>query len=181
MDVIIIFHSPLDSGTVIGTATGGSRAQSPVPSLRPLRPRRPRSSSDCHKLQHASSRTSLLETDHRPAPRSAPMWRSSSYSALATRSVGSSPVPTSMQPPPRRSLQSSSCDRAAPTPPLAPCSTTTLDFHRHPIQSPRSPRTWRCGTPRGNNPHPVGLVFQSPYNRHNKVMTSCWMPLMCSM
>ena len=104
------------------------------------------------------------------------MWRSSSYSALATCSVGASPVSTSMVRPQvslRRSPQSGSCDRVAPTPPLAPCSTTTLDFHRHPLQSPRPPRTWRRGTPRGNNPHPVGLVFQSPYNRHNKVTKSC--------
>lgn len=157
-------------GTVIGTATGGSKAQSPAQSLRS------HSSSDCHKLQRAfsASRTSLLETDHHPAPRSAPMWRSSSYSCLSARSVAGSPAPTSIRPP-RRSLHPSSSDRVAPTPPLAPCSTTTLDFHRHPNQSPRAPRTWRCGTPRGNNPHPVGLVFQSPYNQHNKAF-EIWNP-----
>ena len=160
-------HFSQYSGTVIGTATGGSKAQSPAQSLRS------HSSSDCHKLQRAfsASRTSLLETDHHPAPRSAPMWRSSSYSCLSARSVAGSPAPTSIRPP-RRSLHPSSSDRVAPTPPLAPCSTTTLDFHRHPNQSPRAPRTWRCGTPRGNNPHPVGLVFQSPYNQHNKVTVS---------
>ena len=60
----------------------------------------------------------------------------------------------------------SSSVRLAPAP---PCSTTVLDFHRHPVQhTPRS-LAQRCGTPRGNNPHPVGLVFQSPYNRHRKV------------
>ncbi len=63
-----------------------------------------------------------------------------------------------------------------PLTPAPPCSTTSLDFHRHPKAvfheaGPLSAGSWlrRCATPRGNNPHPVGLVFQSPYNRHGKV------------
>ena len=58
---------------------------------------------------------------------------------------------------------------ARPPPALPPCTTTSLDFTCHPIR--RTPRSVvRCvGTPRGNTPHPVGLAFQSPYNRHKKV------------
>lgn len=58
---------------------------------------------------------------------------------------------------------------ARPPPALPPCTTTSLDFTCHPIR--RTPRgVMRCaGTPRGNTPHPVGLAFQSPYNRHRKV------------
>ena len=52
--------------------------------------------------------------------------------------------------------------------PRPPCSTTALDFRRH-RGVPRSRETSGPGQCRANNPHPVGLVFQSPYNRHNKV------------
>ena len=86
-----------------------------------------------------------------------PVRQTSSYSTVAIRpSVrGSSQM---VRPPP------------APAP---PCSTTALDFHRRSIRQLQreiyNGTGSRIDTPRGNNPHPVGLVFQSPYNRHRKV------------
>ena len=53
-------------------------------------------------------------------------------------------------------------------PPAPPCTTTHLDFCRHSV-NPAGSRHTRAGTPRRNNPHPVGLHFQSPYNRDGKV------------
>lgn len=58
--------------------------------------------------------------------------------------------------------------RLQPIKPRSPCSTTALDFHRH-RGFHRSRATNLAGRCRANNPHPVGCVFQSPYNRHNKV------------
>lgn len=52
--------------------------------------------------------------------------------------------------------------------PAPPCTTTHLDYCRHPA-NPANSRLIRRGTPRANNPHPVGLYFQSPYNRDGKV------------
>lgn len=56
--------------------------------------------------------------------------------------------------------------------PAPPCTTTHLDYCRHPVNSPANSRLIRRGTPRANNPHPVGLYFQSPYNRDGKVSQS---------
>lgn len=53
-------------------------------------------------------------------------------------------------------------------PPAPPCTTTHLDYCRHPV-NPANYRLNRRGTPRRNNPHPVGLHFQSPYNKDGKV------------
>lgn len=57
---------------------------------------------------------------------------------------------------------------SVPPRPAPPCTTTHLDYYRHPA-SPANSRLIRRGTPRANNPHPVGLYFQSPYNRDGKV------------
>lgn len=55
--------------------------------------------------------------------------------------------------------------------PVPPCSTTALDFAvcQHLVQRSSSNMLRRVNTPRGNNPHPTGLEFQSPYNRECKV------------
>lgn len=55
--------------------------------------------------------------------------------------------------------------------PVPPCSTTTLDFAvcQHLVRQSSSNMVRRVNTPRGNNPHPTGLEFQSPYNRECKV------------
>lgn len=76
--------------------------------------------------------------------------RAKSYSSLAMRSG--------------TAFRSANSTRPRPAPPRT---TTDLDFCRHPVAS--TSRLTRCGTPRGNNPHPVGLHFQSPYNRDGKV------------
>lgn len=57
---------------------------------------------------------------------------------------------------------------SVPLRPAPPCTTTHLDYYRHPA-NPANSRLIRRGTPRANNPHPVGLYFQSPYNRDGKV------------
>lgn len=81
--------------------------------------------------------------------------RATSYSNLTT---------------PRPHFRSANSTRPPPAP---PCTTTHLDFCRHPI-NPAGSRHTRLGTPRRNNPHPVGLHFQSPYNRDGKVRsTAC--------
>ena len=54
-------------------------------------------------------------------------------------------------------------------PPAPPCTTTHLDYCRHPVNPAHHSRLARSGTPRANNPHPVGLHFQSAYNRDGKV------------
>ena len=62
-------------------------------------------------------------------------------------------------------------------PPAPPCTTTHLDFCRHPVNS-ANPHGARVRTPRRNNPHPVGLHFQSPYNRDGKV-SACIIYVLC--
>lgn len=61
--------------------------------------------------------------------------------------------------------------RPRPPAPVPPCSTTTLDFAvcQRLVQQSSSNKVRRVNTPRGNNPHPTGLEFQSPYNRECKV------------
>ena len=51
--------------------------------------------------------------------------------------------------------------------PKAPCSTSSLHYIPHTFTKPLT-REVRSAT-RHNNPHPVGLVFQSPYNRNGQV------------
>ena len=85
--------------------------------------------------------------------------RATSYSSLAAT-------------PPRPTFRSANSTRPSPAP---PCTTTQMDFCRHPVHpvttvfSSAGSRLARAGTPRRNNPHPVGLHFQSPYNRDGKV------------
>ena len=62
----------------------------------------------------------------------------------------SSPVRT---PPPSRLL------------PRAPCTVSMLDYIAH----PRPRRNSLLSTTRRCNPHPVGLAFQTAYNRNNQV------------
>lgn len=59
---------------------------------------------------------------------------------------------------------------SVPPRPAPPCTTTHLDYSRHPGNPAANSRLVRRGTPRANNPHPVGLYFQSPYNKDGKVM-----------
>ena len=69
----------------------------------------------------------------------------------------------------RPHFRSANSTRPRPAP---PCTTTHLDFgrHHHHHHSGTNPVAGsRLGTPRRNNPHPVGLHFQSPYNRDGKV------------
>lgn len=55
--------------------------------------------------------------------------------------------------------------------PVPPCSTTALDFAvcQHLVQPSSRNIVRRVSTPRRNNPHPIGLEFQSPYNKECKV------------
>lgn len=91
---------------------------------------------------------------------------SESNIAARCRNASEGPIPTT---------PTEDVDASRSLTPAPPCSTTTLDFHRHPLTALRAAGSGavsvlqRCATPRGNNPHPVGLVFQSPYNRHGKV------------
>lgn len=89
-------------------------------------------------------------TSRRIVDESGSMKRAKSYSSLAMRSG--------------TAFRSANSTRPPPAPPRT---TTDLDFCRHPVAG--SSRVARCRTPRGNNPHPVGLHFQSPYNRDGKV------------
>lgn len=67
----------------------------------------------------------------------------------------------------RSHFRSANSARPRPAP---PCTTTHLDFSRHPANPANSRHHLaRAGTSRRNNPHPVGLHFQSPYNRDGKV------------
>ena len=71
--------------------------------------------------------------------------------------------------PPRPTFRSANSTRPSPAP---PCTTTHMDFSRHPVHPAStfsSAAGSRLATPRRNNPHPVGLHFQSPYNRDGKV------------
>ena len=47
--------------------------------------------------------------------------------------------------------------------------TTSLDFPLHHLRKPSQDRQHLSSPTRRNNPHPNGLVYQSSYNRHNKV------------
>lgn len=64
---------------------------------------------------------------------------------------------------------------SARPPPAPPCTTTHLDYCRHPVNPAHHSRLARNGTPRANNPHPVGLHFQSAYNRDGKTF-EVWNP-----
>lgn len=59
--------------------------------------------------------------------------------------------------------------------PVPPCSTTALDFAvcQHLVQPSSRNMVQRVSTPRRNNPHPIGLEFQSPYNKECKVGHYC--------
>ncbi|CAI8022782.1 hypothetical protein GBAR_LOCUS13345 [Geodia barretti] len=91
--------------------------------------------------------------------------RATSYTSLAAT-------------PPRPTFRSANSTRPSPAP---PCTTTQMDFCRHPVHpattvfSSAGSRLARAGTPRRNNPHPVGLHFQSPYNRDGKTF-EVWNP-----
>ena len=52
-------------------------------------------------------------------------------------------------------------------PPKPPCSTAVMHFCAYPSARPAR-KEIRSAT-RRNNPHPVGLAFQSPYNQHSQV------------
>lgn len=64
---------------------------------------------------------------------------------------------------------------SARPPPAPPCTTTHLDYCRHPVNPAHHSRLARSGTPRANNPHPVGLHFQNAYNRDGKTF-EIWNP-----
>ena len=84
--------------------------------------------------------------------------RATSYSSLASA-------------PPRPTFRSANSARPPPAP---PCTTSRLDFGRHHPVSSVPARLGRAGTPRRNNPHPVGLHFQSPFNQDGKVSENGW-------
>ena len=69
----------------------------------------------------------------------------------------------------KRSSSYSELQPIEPNPSL-PCSTNTIEYGST-TQCARSTYN-RTSSARSNNPHPVGLVFQSPYNRHSKVYTN---------
>ncbi len=121
---------------------------------------------------------SAVACTREPAP--GRLYRRGSFSesniAARCRDTSDSPVPGDTLKPSRATEDLDDCRPPTPAP---LCSTTSLDFHRHPMSTALRQMTGlggrgamgpeRCATPRGNNPHPVGLVFQSPYNRHGKV------------